>query len=61
MLAEPPEEFQWSFMLTPGQAEDHLDYLCKVAYRAGGLTFVLEEADYFSSPNRDTEGMELLD
>lgn len=60
MLAEPPEEFQWSFMLNPSDAESHLDYLCKAAYRAGGLTFVLEEADYFSSANRDCEGMELL-
>jgi len=60
MLAEPPEEFRWSFMLNPSDSESHLDYLCKAAYRAGGMTFVLEEADYFSSANRDCEGMELL-
>lgn len=60
MLAEPPESFRWSFMLNPSDSESHLDYLCKAAYRAGGLTFVLEEADYFSSANRDCEGMELL-
>ena len=60
MLSEPPEEFRWSFMLNPSDSESHLDYLCKAAYRAGGMTFVLEEADYFSSANRDCEGMELL-
>lgn len=60
LLAEPPDAFQWSFMLKPGDAENHLDYLCKAAYRAGDMTFVLEEADYFSSANHDCDGMELL-
>jgi hypothetical protein len=60
LLSEPPETFQWSFMLKPGDTEEHLNFLCKAAYRAGGLTFVLEEADYFSSANHDCEGMELL-
>jgi hypothetical protein len=60
LLSEPPESFQWSFLLTPGKAEEHLDYLCKAAYRAGDLTFVLEETDYFSSANSDCAGVELL-
>lgn len=60
MLAEPPEEFRWSFMLNPEDSENHLNFLAKAAYRAGGMTFVLEEADFFSRPNKDSQGLELL-
>lgn len=60
LLAEPPESFKWSFMLSPRKAEEHLDYLLKAAYRAGGMTVVLEETDYFSSAQSDTEGVDLV-
>lgn len=60
MLAEPPDAFRWSFMLAPDKAEEHLDWLAKAAYRAGDMTFVLEETDYFSSANSDAEGVDLL-
>lgn len=60
MLAEPPPSFKWSFLLDPTKAEDHLDYLAKAAYRAGDMTFVLEETDYFSSANADCAGVDLL-
>lgn len=59
-LSEPPESFKWSFLLNPQDPERHLDYLAKAAYRAGDLTFVLEETDYFSSANSDCEGVDLL-
>jgi hypothetical protein len=62
-LAEPPDTFKWSFLLDPESAKTeaaHFNGLCRAAYRAGDLTFAIEECDRYSKAGSDLSGLKIL-
>jgi len=62
-LAEPPETFAWSFLLdsnSPKAEAAHFNALARAAYRAGDLTFCIEECDRYSKAGSDLPGLKIL-
>jgi len=65
MLAEPPEHFQWSFMVSPHHKDEngnnlHFESLCSAAMLAGEMTLVIEEVDHYASANFISPSLQVL-
>lgn len=60
MLSQNQAPMQYSYLLPPQHFATAFNYLCKAAYMGGNLTLVIEEIDYFSKPNWNEEGLDLL-
>lgn len=64
-MAEPPEKFQWSFMLNPDFKTDtndelHFASLLKAAYMAGDMTLVIEEIDNHCSAQYTPPALKII-